>query len=97
MLHRTLQRPVVRVLNSVSAHAIGRRAKSESLPPFDVERSFQRTQPPSPEWEIGQGMRDDAPYAKEWKEAEEQGWKTWSCDEVAKTSVCSRTAPSGKS
>ena len=57
---------------------------TKQLPKFDASRSFRFTQPPSPEWDIGQGIRDDSPLANEWNDAETQGWKSWTPEGMAK-------------
>lgn len=48
-----------------------------SRPPFNAAPNFKLSEPPNPQWKLGQGMLENSPLTKQWKADEEQGWKTW--------------------
>ena len=54
-----------------------KRRTQSSLPKFDFSQRFELTEPPHSDWELGQGIPEDSPFAKEWNEDEKKGWKTW--------------------
>ncbi|TFK54278.1 hypothetical protein OE88DRAFT_1711170 [Heliocybe sulcata] len=53
-------------------------------PPFDATALFKYTESPNPEWKFGDGMTLNSPQAKQWKEDEKLGWRTWDMDETPK-------------
>ncbi|KDQ53550.1 hypothetical protein JAAARDRAFT_39240 [Jaapia argillacea MUCL 33604] len=58
------------------------RSGSTERPPFNPEPSFKFTRSPNPNWKLGQGLSLEGVGAKEWKEDEEKGWKTWVTDDT---------------
>jgi hypothetical protein len=48
---------------------------SDELPPFKVSPAFNFTQPPTPGWSMGEGLRTDSDLTAEWKAEEDQGYK----------------------
>ncbi|KAJ3476045.1 hypothetical protein NLI96_g11432 [Meripilus lineatus] len=53
---------------------------NSSLPPFSPPTGFRLTQPPNPEWDLGQGLKPGSPLNDSWAEGMKQGWKTWSTE-----------------
>ncbi|KAF9219031.1 hypothetical protein BS17DRAFT_798359 [Gyrodon lividus] len=47
---------------------------SAELPPFDTSFRPKFTQPPNPEWVLGQGV-ESTPAGNEWMQGEKKGWK----------------------
>jgi hypothetical protein len=50
------------------------------IPAFNPAQTFHLTQPPNPNWDIGQGIPKTSALAAEWNEGENQGWKTWALE-----------------
>lgn len=67
---------------------------STSLPPFDPQWTGKDTQPPFPEWRVGQGVPDTTPNGKQWNEDAEKGWKTWDLAETGPLYVFFHENPS---
>ncbi|EKM54127.1 uncharacterized protein PHACADRAFT_162499 [Phanerochaete carnosa HHB-10118-sp] len=78
MLSRTYRLNLRQAIGSArgAAACTWSRRPQSSLPKFDASRTFQLTQSPSPEWDLGQGISPASPLAKEWNEAEKLGWKS---------------------
>ena len=55
---------------------------SDQLPRYNRHSSFKRTQPPNPEWDLGQGIPKGGFISKKWKADLKKGWKTWKLDEL---------------
>ncbi|KAH9944685.1 flavoprotein oxygenase [Amylocystis lapponica] len=54
-----------------------------SLPPFTPGPQFKATEGPNPAWKWGEGLAPEASeLAKQWKEDEKQGWKSWTLRET---------------
>jgi hypothetical protein len=51
-------------------------------PSFNPSQSFKLTEPPNPNWKLGQGLSDQGVRAKTWKADEELGWKTWNLTQL---------------
>ncbi|KAI0689971.1 hypothetical protein BC835DRAFT_1366702 [Cytidiella melzeri] len=51
-------------------------------PPFNPQAAFKFTQPPNPEWDLGQGLPEGGPNAKEWNEDLKKGWKSFNLSEI---------------
>lgn len=60
---------------------------NSSLPPFSPPTGFRLTQPPNPEWDLGQGLKPGSPLNDSWAEGMKQGWKTWSTENTPGRSV----------
>ncbi|KAK7675972.1 hypothetical protein QCA50_021085 [Cerrena zonata] len=52
-------------------------ASYASRPSFNPTPSFKLTEPPTPGWNLGDGLPTDSTLGKRWKQDETQGWKTW--------------------
>ena len=63
------------VLNKESNPAQMSSSAPAELPPFDLSRRLQFTEPPHPSWTLGQ-KADATSDGKEWRKNEEGGWKT---------------------
>ncbi|KAI0344578.1 hypothetical protein BDW22DRAFT_1354670 [Trametopsis cervina] len=60
----------------------GQDSSAEQLPPFNPKSAFKVTQPPNPQWDIGEGLSSASPNAEEWIEDLNQGWKSWDLGET---------------
>lgn len=58
---------------------------SQSLTPFDHTKRFNITQPPSPGWVFGDGMKRPIGL-EEWAEAQKK--KVWDMDSTSRKCVC---------
>ena len=56
-------------------------------PAFNPSQSFKLTDPPNPNWKLGQGLSNEGVGAKEWKEDEKLGWRTWDLSQMEKKFV----------
>lgn len=54
-----------------------------ALAKYAVGPNFKYTQPPNPDWDLGQGIPEDGFNAKEWRKDLEKGWKSWKLNEMS--------------
>lgn len=62
---------------------INRYNSNTSLPKFDPSPSFRLTQPPDPDWDLGDGLHARGALSEEWAVHEESGWKSWVASDMA--------------
>ena len=74
LLKPLLSQRCCRRLAAFSTSAI---SHTTSRPPFNPASDIRFTEPPNPQWKIGDGLPLDTAIGKQWKEDEAQGWKTW--------------------
>ena len=54
-----------------------------ALPKYADGSNFKYTQPPNPDWDLGQGIPEDGFNAKGWRRDLEKGWKSWKLNEMS--------------
>ncbi|KAF9813689.1 hypothetical protein IEO21_05405 [Rhodonia placenta] len=70
-----------RFIRSFSSSSV--RSTESGLPKFNTAPSHKLTQSPNPGWKWGDGLApESSQLAKEWKEDEQKGWKTFSLKET---------------
>ena len=75
LLQPLLSQRCCRRLAAFSTSAISH--TTTSRPSFNPASDVRLTEPPNPQWKIGDGLPLDTAIGKQWKEDETQGWKTW--------------------
>ncbi|KAI0093389.1 hypothetical protein BDY19DRAFT_923490 [Irpex rosettiformis] len=81
-LRSAAQRLTIRAPRLNSAN-LKRLMSSNELPAYaHRENDFKHTQPPNPNWDLGQGIPNDGFIAKEWNRDLEKGWKSWKLNEL---------------
>jgi len=79
-MQRIMQAPA-RLVRSLSTSPS--RGSESGLPKFNAAPSFKFTQSPNPGWKWGEGLApESSPLAKEWKEDEAKGWKSFTLKET---------------
>ena len=84
-MQRIMQAPA-RLVRSLSTSPS--RGSENALPKFNTAPSFKLTQSPNPGWKWGEGLSpESSALAKQWKEDEAQGWKSFTLKETHGKSV----------
>ncbi|GJE95879.1 flavin reductase family protein [Phanerochaete sordida] len=89
MLRKTARgslRQALRTAPRSSACSASRRLQS-SLPKYDPHRTFKLTQPPTPSWDLGEGVSTTSPLAEAWNAQEKEGWKHCRLEDMPRRDV----------